>query len=181
MMTTTARRSERNRDRGGPLCRLTTFVAAMVPAPALRAAPPTADRKDYTDAGKAPNRTPNLALRVDRSSGATLTSASVEVTRAPVTTLKDIAGDLPKGQYVFFLKHWYESPDGPVYRCASPAKCVVGVNDGALETLRDPEAAKNSSPPRRACPSPRATESPSAPRTCSPRAPRPSEAAGAVA
>ncbi|MFD3472001.1 hypothetical protein ACFWWM_37860 [Streptomyces sp. NPDC058682] len=97
--------------------------------------------KDYSDAGKAPNRTSNLVLRVDRSSGATLTSALVEVTRAPVTTLKDIAGDMPKGQYVFYLKRWYEGPDGPVYRCASPAKCVVGVNEGALETPRDPEAA----------------------------------------
>lgn len=98
--------------------------------------------KDYTDAGKAPNHTSNLVLRVDRASGATLTSALLEVTRAPVATLKDVAGDLPKGQYVFYLKRWYEGPDGPVYRCASPAKCVVGVNDGALETPRDPEAAK---------------------------------------
>lgn len=49
---------------------------------------------------------------------------------------------MPKGQYVFYLMCWYQGPDGPVYRCASPAKCVVGVNGGALETPRDPEAAK---------------------------------------
>ncbi|MFE9479756.1 hypothetical protein ACFYNM_14290 [Streptomyces spororaveus] len=98
--------------------------------------------RDYTDPGKAPNRTSNLVLQVDRASGGKPATALVEVTREPVTALKDISDALPKGQYVFYLKNWYEGPDGPVYRCASPAKCVVGVNDGVLETPRDPDAAQ---------------------------------------
>ncbi|MEN8651236.1 hypothetical protein ABCR94_11470 [Streptomyces sp. 21So2-11] len=103
--------------------------------------------RNYSEDGKPANRTSNLDLRVEKSSKAGVDKAVVEFTRNPGSQLKDIVEDLPKGRYVFYLKSWYEGPDGPVYRCASPAKCVVGVADGALETPRDPGAAEDLSEP----------------------------------
>ncbi|MFE7774002.1 hypothetical protein ACFU5O_08885 [Streptomyces sp. NPDC057445] len=98
--------------------------------------------KDYTEAGKPPNRTSNIDIRVEKSSKPGVTGAVVEFTRAPGTELNDIVADLPKGKYVFYLTSWYQGPDGPVYSCASAAKCVVSAKDGVLQTPRDPEAAE---------------------------------------
>lgn len=98
--------------------------------------------KDYTEEGKPPNRTSNLSIGVEQSSDTGVSEAVVEITRDTATSLTDIQDNLPKGRYVFYLSTWYDGPDGPVYRCASPAKCVVGVEEGDLETPRDPEAAE---------------------------------------
>ncbi|MCQ1575748.1 hypothetical protein [Streptomyces parvus] len=98
--------------------------------------------KDYTEEGKPPNRTSNLSIGVEQSSDTGVSEAVVEITRDTATSLTDIQADLPKGRYVFYLSAWYDGPDGPVYHCASPAKCVVGVEEGDLETPRDPEAAE---------------------------------------
>ncbi|WP_431044149.1 hypothetical protein ACQUSR_21125 [Streptomyces sp. P1-3] len=108
--------------------------------------------RDYSEQGKPPNRTSNIAVNVERSSDAGVKRAVVEFTRHPGDDLSDVVNDLPKGTYVFYLSPWYEGPDGPVYRCASAAGCVVGVENGALKTPRDPEAARELGPAAKARP-----------------------------
>ncbi|MCH0540080.1 hypothetical protein I3F58_10975 [Streptomyces sp. MUM 203J] len=98
--------------------------------------------RDYTDPGKPPNRTSNIGIRVEKSSKPGVTEAVVEFTREPGAELNDIAADLPGGRYVFYLTSWYQGPDGPVYSCASAARCVVSAEGGKLETPRDPEVAE---------------------------------------
>jgi hypothetical protein len=94
--------------------------------------------KEYTDPGKPVHRTSNVAIQVDKSSKPGVTKAVVEFSRQPETTLSDVASGLPKGKYVFYLQHWYDGPDGPVYGCTSVGMCVVGVDNGAIATPRDP-------------------------------------------
>ncbi|RST13418.1 hypothetical protein E2C00_09650 [Streptomyces sp. WAC05374] len=98
--------------------------------------------KEYADPGKPVNRTSNVRIKVAKSSKPGVTDAVVEFTRDPGHDLKDITGSVPQGSYVFYLRSWYEGPDGPVYSCASTASCVVAAKDGALQTPRDPEAAQ---------------------------------------
>ncbi|GAA2496286.1 hypothetical protein [Streptomyces gobitricini] len=98
--------------------------------------------KEYTDPGKPANRTSNVRIAVEKSSKPGVTEAVVEFTRDPAHDLNDITDDLPEGKYVFYLTSWYEGPDGPVHSCASTAACVVSAKDGALETPRDPEIAR---------------------------------------
>lgn len=104
--------------------------------------------KDYTEAGKPPSRTSNLTIRVERSSSPEVSEAVLEFTRNPGSSLSDVVDDLPTGRYVFYLASWYEGKDGPVYRCASAAKCLVGVTDGSLATPREPDAAEDLSQPK---------------------------------
>ncbi|MDW8807475.1 hypothetical protein P1P68_22470 [Streptomyces scabiei] len=103
--------------------------------------------KDYGEEGKPTNHTSNLTIKVERASSPDVSEAVVEFTRNPGSGLTDVVDDLPKGRYVFYLTSWYKGDDGPVYRCASAAKCLVGVTDGTLTTPREPEAAEDLAPP----------------------------------
>ncbi|MFJ1671503.1 hypothetical protein ACIOK4_34960 [Streptomyces bottropensis] len=109
--------------------------------------------KDYGKEGKSTNHTSNLTIKVERASSPDVSEAVVELTRNPGSNLSDVVDDLPKGRYVFYLKSWYKGDDGPLYRCASAAKCLVGVTDGSLTTPREPESAEDlTQPEARAAP-----------------------------
>lgn len=99
--------------------------------------------KDYTDPGKPAHRTSNVAIQVEKSSTPGISKAVVEFSRQPETTLADAASALPQGKYVFYLQHWYDGPDGPVYGCTSVGMCAVGVNGGSFATPRDPGLAED--------------------------------------
>ncbi|NKE61458.1 hypothetical protein FXN61_33735 [Lentzea sp. PSKA42] len=99
--------------------------------------------KEYTDPGKPAHRTSNVGINVEKSSKAGVSQAVVEFSRSPETALSDVATSLPKGRYVFYLQHWYDGPDGPVYGCTSVAMCVVGVDGGTFATPRDPHLAED--------------------------------------
>jgi len=98
--------------------------------------------KEYTDPGKPVHRTSNVAIQVEKSSKAGVSSAVVEFSRQAETSLEDATAGLPKGRYVFYLQHWYDGPNGPVYACTSVGMCVVGVDGGAMSTPRDPHLAE---------------------------------------
>ncbi|WKX70622.1 hypothetical protein [Streptomyces sp. XD-27] len=158
----------------------TGFWAAHASAAGLEAAPPASvtdvaarsdlvvlgtvsgatEGRDYSEKDKPPNRTSNVAIKVERSSDPGVERAVVEFTRHPGDELSDVVGGLPKGSYVFYLSAWYEGPDGPVYRCASAGSCVVGVENGALKTPRDPEAARELGPAAKARPRTAAADKP---------------------
>ncbi len=99
--------------------------------------------KEYTDPGKPAHRTSNVAIQVDKSSKPGVSKAVVEFSRQPETTIADATSALPKGKYVFYLQHWYDGPEGPVYGCTSVAMCVVGVDNGAISTPRDPDLSED--------------------------------------
>ncbi|MFS8101309.1 hypothetical protein LFM09_29705 [Lentzea alba] len=99
--------------------------------------------KEYTDPGKPVHRTSNVAIKAEKASRAGVSQAVVEFSRSPETALSDVAASLPKGRYVFYLQHWYDGPDGPVYGCASVGMCVVGVDGGSFTTPRDPGLAED--------------------------------------
>lgn len=99
--------------------------------------------RDYTDPGKPPNRTSNLSLSVGRVVGVGKNSGTltVEFSRSPLTTLESVAASLPHGQFVFYLKPWYNGEAGTVYRCTSTSRCVLGAERGQVATPRGPVAA----------------------------------------
>ncbi|MEV6240800.1 hypothetical protein [Lentzea sp. NPDC051838] len=99
--------------------------------------------REYTDPGKPAHRTSNVAIQVEKSSRAGVSQAVVEFSRQPETALPDVVSTLPKGKYVFYLQHWYDGPDGPVYGCTSVGMCAVGVDGGSVATPRDPGLAED--------------------------------------
>ncbi|MDX8030869.1 hypothetical protein SK803_11635 [Lentzea sp. BCCO 10_0856] len=99
--------------------------------------------KEYTDPGKPAHRTSNVAIQVEKSSNPNISKAVVEFSRQPETTLTDVASGLPQGKYVFYLQHWYDGPDGPVYGCTSVGMCAVGIDGGSISTPRDPGLAED--------------------------------------
>lgn len=99
--------------------------------------------RDYTDPGKPAHRTSNVAIQVEKANRAGVPQAVVEFSRQPETALADVASALPKGRYVFYLQHWYDGPDGPVYSCTSVGMCAVGVDGGSVTTPREPGLAED--------------------------------------
>ncbi|MFT3970536.1 MAG: hypothetical protein QM695_09705 [Micropruina sp.] len=102
-----------------------------------------AEGRDYTDPGRPPNKTGNVEIAVQKSSSDVRLPGTmrVEFTRHPLMTADEAKKALPEGEFIFFLTDWYSDEKGAVYRCTSPSLCVLGVDDGQLISLREPDAA----------------------------------------
>lgn len=104
-----------------------------------------AEGRDYTDPGRAPNRTGNVVVEIAKSHPSTAAASGrvrVEFTRAPLVSAAEASAQLPAEELVFFLTDYYEDAEGPVYRCTSPALCVLGVDKGSPSSKREPAASE---------------------------------------
>jgi hypothetical protein len=94
------------------------------------------DGRDYSQPGKGPNKTVNLTVASAQSAPSKAGYYVLEIDASPTAEV----GDIPDGDYVFYLTKWYVGADGTqVYRCTSAALCVIG--GSPLSTVRAPEAA----------------------------------------
>jgi hypothetical protein len=93
--------------------------------------------RDYSEAGKAPNRTKDISIKVERSAPLTADVVVFEVGSATV----EAAAVPPAGRFVFFLQDAYSTAKGPVYGCTSPALCVFGLSQ-PVTSVRDPQAGR---------------------------------------